>query len=345
MRLPNVHRVGQYRYHRLTRAALPGGMDEADPRFIAAWAAEEAKAAKPSAPEAGTVAAACRGAMLSPTVAGLSADYRRSLRNHVAAIEASYGNVMMRALRPDHIALDLERLPGSLGRARRKAWRHVCGFAKLNGWVKSDPSLMTKARPLPRSEGHVGWSVDEVGAYRARWPAGTTQRAGLEVLYWFAARTADAVRLGNDMLGGDGVLTFIQTKTGGQACVPWTCPLPDWAADWHAEREDVRRAIMGAPTFLALADGTPRSRKGLSNVIAAAARETGLSGRSAHGLRKARLMRIAEAGGPTGAIMLWGGHQSMDEAEAYTRAADRRSLLIGRERTRNDVNQPREGVK
>jgi integrase len=83
----------------------------------------------------------------------------------------------------------------------------------------------------------------------------------------------------------------------------------------------------------------------LSNVIAAAARETGLSGRSAHGLRKARLMRIAEAGGPTGAIMLWGGHQSMDEAEAYTRAADRRSLLIGRERTRNDVNQPREGVK
>lgn len=56
------------------------------------------------------------------------------------------------------------------------------------------------------------------------------------------------------------------------------------------------------------------------------------------GLRKYRLTAIAEAGGSAHAIMAWGGHQTLVEAEHYTRAADRRRLVMGAEQGGNVVS-------
>ena len=87
-----------------------------------------------------------------------------------------------------------------------------------------------------------------------------------------------------------------------------------------------------------------RSVKGLGNVIHEAARQADLHGKTAHGLRKARLSLIAEAGGSAHAIMAWGGHKSLAEAQHYTTSAALRGLVIGAEQEQNAVNVPGKAV-
>ncbi|WP_265499833.1 tyrosine-type recombinase/integrase [Paracoccus beibuensis] len=143
--------------------------------------------------------------------------------------------------------------------------------------------------------------------------------------------------IGPKNIRSDGILTFVQSKTGGRAYVPWSNPLPEFAEGWEDEREVAKQAITGTgETFLAVASKSP-SVKGLGDLIADAARATGLKDRSAHGLRKARLTEIAQAGGTSHAIMGWGGHTSLSEVEHYTKAAQMRRL-VGRERGRNLVS-------
>ena len=54
--------------------------------------------------------------------------------------------------------------------------------------------------------------------------------------------------------------------------------------------------------------------------------------------RKFRLTAIAESGGTAHAIMSWGGHATLSEAEHYTRSANRRALVMGVEQEQNAVN-------
>lgn len=102
--------------------------------------------------------------------------------------------------------------------------------------------------------------------------------------------------------------------------------------------------LSGGLTFLQTAQGRPRSIKGLGNVVSTAARAAGLVDRSAHGLRKSRLTMIAEAGGSAHAIMAWGGHKTLAEAQRYTEAAEMRRLVTGAgqgaEQEPNVVNCP-----
>ncbi|QFQ88640.1 tyrosine-type recombinase/integrase [Paracoccus kondratievae] len=79
-------------------------------------------------------------------------------------------------------------------------------------------------------------------------------------------------------------------------------------------------------------------RKGVSNLISDAAREAKLEARTAHGLRTARLTRIAEAGGSAHAIKSWGGHKTLAEAAHYTQSADAKRLVTGTEQEQNSVS-------
>lgn len=62
-------------------------------------------------------------------------------------------------------------------------------------------------------------------------------------------------------------------------------------------------------------------------------------GFTAHGLRKRRGIELAEIEATTHQIMSWLGHITLDEAELYTKAANRRRVLAGTERNRNRGNQ------
>jgi len=137
----------------------------------------------------------------------------------------------------------------------------------------------------------------------------------------------------------DGVLIYRQSKVGKPAHVPWNSALPAFASGWAVELSQVKDALQvtsGGFTFLE-ANGKARSVKRLGNLIAESARTAGIS-KSAHGLRKSRLTAIAEAGGTAHAIMAWGGHQTLQEAERYMRAAQLKKLVMGDEHIENSVS-------
>ena len=116
----------------------------------------------------------------------------------------------------------------------------------------------------------------------------------MKVTYWTGARISDVVMIGPGHVGRDGVLRFRQQKTGDPAYVPWSNPLPDHAAAMAGDRAMVHEAIMpfrGHMTFSATRNGKTRSHKAAGHVIAAAGFD-----RSAHGLRRARAVHLAEAG-------------------------------------------------
>ncbi|MDO5642216.1 MAG: hypothetical protein Q4G26_07495 [Paracoccus sp. (in: a-proteobacteria)] len=146
--------------------------------------------------------------------------------------------------------------------------------------------------------------------------------------------------------GKDGVLVFRQSTTGGAAYVPWTNPLPDYAARWGAERQMMHDALIclaGGLTFLETR-GKVRSVKGIGNAINDGATSAGLTGKTAHGLRKARLSMIAESGGSAHAIMAWGGHKTLDEVQHYTTSAAMKVLASGTRTERNGVNRAENAV-
>lgn len=341
--LPRVQRIRRgdrvLCYHRPTGTRLPD-LPETHPDFITAWAQAEAQKPNHAPPvAAGSLTRAIRALRASKRWSGLSASYKLQIRPNVDAIERDHGTLPVRALRPRHIEADLSKLDPNPANARLKAWRLIMAQAQADGMISENPSLTVKKR-LARTDGHATWTLDEVTRYRVRWPIGTAQRAAMELLCWTGARVSDACRLGRANIDADGLLTFRQQKTGGMAYVPWTCVMPSWARPWEAERATMRDAVLAIAgfTFLETAQGRARSVKGLSNIISDAAVAAGIDGRSAHGLRKFRLTAIAEAGGSSQAIMSWGGHSSLSEAERYTRAANRRAMVLGEEQEQNAVN-------
>ncbi|MAO25770.1 MAG: hypothetical protein CMN15_00875 [Roseovarius sp.] len=265
--------------------------------------------------------------------------YRGTLGRHSDALKECYGSAPFFEIKPHHIRSDLSQLSPHAANDRLKIWRLLCQYAYDHNFADHVASDGIKRGKLPKTDGHRPWTTADVNAFRAKWEIGSVQRLCFELLFWTAARTIDAVTLTPSMIGSDGVLTFTQAKTGGKAYVPWNCALPSWAKHFEADRTLLKACITSTTfTFLETSNGRTRSRKGLSNIISAGAAEAKLTGLSAHGLRKSRLTAIAEAGGSASAIMSWGGHKSLKEAEDYVSTANRKSVLIGTEQKQKSAN-------
>lgn len=343
VKLPRVHRIKAggrvYRYHRVTRALLPD-LPESHPDFVAAWAAEDAKAAPTSTRARGSVGHAVEETAKARKFMALSPGYRAMMRREFDAIVADYGAIPIKEPKPRHIRSDLGKLDPVKANKRLRAWRLIYAHAIAQEWVDADPSLGIK-KAAEGTTSRAAWTEADVAKFRARWPIGTAARGCFELLWWTGCRDSDAVAMAWSHIGDDGVLAFRQRKTGGMAYVPWTAPLPVWAAGWQAGRaqaiEAVRAVAPGGFTMLETAGARARSAKGLSNLISAAAREAKIEGKTAHGLRVARLTALAEAGAPTQAIMSWGGHKTLQEAEHYTATAGRKHHVVGVEQEQNDV--------
>ncbi|ETD82027.1 site-specific integrase [Rhodobacter capsulatus] len=331
------------KYHRASGIRLPD-LPETHPDFVDAWTRAEAGLKAPAArgrttlAAKGTLAAAIHAEKTSRAFQDLSEIYKAALRRDFDAIEAAYGTALLTGLKQRHIEADLGSLPPVAANKRLKAWRRILASAKQRQEVEIDPSVSVRRAKI-KTTGFPAWTRAEIEKFREHWPIGTVQRTCFELVYWTGARTKDAVKFGPRNIDDDGVLEYRQTKTGNPALVPLSNPLPPFAKRWAAEREGVKEALAclaGGFTFLE-AQGRVRSVKGLGNLISDAARDAGIK-KSAHGLRKSRLTAIAEARGTSHAIMAWGGHQSLAEAERYTRAAERKRLIMDEEHDENVVS-------
>lgn len=312
---------------------LPDDIPMDSPEFLAAYAALVGQIEQPA--ESGTLGALVVSTKRTPRYKEISDSYRSMLARHFDAIRESYGKARTAGLRERHIAADVDSADNPTDRL--KAWRFLCAHATARGLMSSDPSKgVTVAKA--KTDGHPPWDAAEVAAFRTRWPIGTTKRAAFELLHWTGSRISDAVKLGPGMVDRDGVLAYRQTKTGGVAYCPWSCPLPPYAAQMDADRRQAQDAIAALPgghmTFLATHAGRPRSEKALGTMIREAARDAGVQ-KSAHGLRKSRARSLAEAGATTHQIGAWTGHESLKEIEHYTVAANRRRAVMGTEHDQN----------
>ena len=93
---------------------------------------------------------------------------------------------------------------------------------------------------------------------------------------------------------------------------------------------DLAEVIAATPsrhlTFLVTKFGKPFTTSGFSNKLKDWCRQADLPHCSAHGLRKAAAVRLAERGATPHEIMAITGHKTLQEVERYTRAARQAKL-------------------
>jgi integrase/recombinase XerD len=299
------------------------------PDFIAAWSEAARTQKAPEKPKAGTIASTWNAILASDTARLWSDTYRAKMTRHAQVICGKAGHVQARAVKEAHVRADM--LAASVPADRLRAWRVWGSWCADRGLIAADPTRAVRPPKAAKGEGHPPWTADHIAAYRARWPVGTAARAAMELLFWTGARISDAVLIGPQMVGRDGVLAFRQSKTGDMAYVPWSCALPDYAAGMDADRQMMLAAIApfaGQLAFLPTQGGRPRSAKALGMRVQKACGDAGIPV-SAHGLRKARAIALIEGGATPHQCGAWTGHQTLAEVVRYARKMDRRKAVTG----------------
>ena len=163
---------------------------------------------------------------------------------------------------------------------------------------------------------HHTWTDAEIAKYEAVWPIGTRERLAFDLLLYTGQRVGDVAAMRRSDLH-HGAIRFTQEKTGAALEIPL-----------HG---NLIRSMKACPSKgLALfgqANGRPISGAGLSAVIERAVRTAGLPAKCVpHGLRKARMRRLAERGATSKEISSVSGHKTLKEVERYTEAADQARL-------------------
>nr|WP_255553436.1 tyrosine-type recombinase/integrase [Maritimibacter sp. DP1N21-5] len=325
-----------YVYHRASNTRLPAHLPEDHPDFMDAYfdAKYGLKAQPPeNVVQPNSVGDVAKRYLTSALFAGLSKTYQDVRRGDISRLlrqnKGAVARVLMNNVRDDHIIADMDRLPTNPANERRKTWSPLCSFALDRKIISRNPVGSVKRRPTPQTRGHIPWSFEDIAMFRAHWPHGTKQLLAFELCFWFGCRISDAIALGDRNLTHDGWFRFEQQKTGGVVHVPFNRKVPDFAV--RSDLEELKRSLTSfnqrGATFLETEAGKQRSAKAATAWFSEAAKAAGLpDGRTAHGLRKLRMILHAERGATTHQIAAWSGHESLKEVERYTREADQKRI-------------------
>jgi integrase len=163
----------------------------------------------------------------------------------------------------------------------RAVLRRLFSFAMAVGVRRDNPFNAITAYKIGT---YHTWTDEQLAAYEKRWPLGTRERLGFDLLLYTAQRVGDVVRMQRSHIR-NGVLAVTQQKTGTEVFIP--------------VHPALARSIKAGPAkgLYLIGDRNGRPIKGdqLSALIAAAIEAAGLPSECvAHGLRKAALRRLAE---------------------------------------------------
>lgn len=201
-----------------------------------------------------------------------------------------------------------------------KVLRVMFTFALDNDWIAQDPTKDVK--PIKaKTEGFTTWTEAHIEQFEAHHGSGTRARLALRLLLWTAQRRGDVVQMGRQHVGkdvnGDATIRVRQNKTKATLVIPMHRKL----------REEIAAsATSNNLTFLLNKWGKPFSAAGFGNWFREVCDEAGLTGLSAHGLRKAAARRLAEAGCTPHQIQAITGHKSLAEVARYTIAANQERM-------------------
>jgi integrase len=228
----------------------------------------------------------------------------------------AHGEKPIAQLPPEFIAHVLSKMQPHAARNWLKALRHLMQFCVKHKLCRSDPTQGVKLPRLPKSDGHHTWSEEEVAQYEAHHPIGSKARLALALGLFTAQRRGDVVRIGRQHIR-DGVLTVRQQKTGATLAIPV-----------HPELQAIIAATpIGHLTLLTTKSGKSYGANDFSEQFRSWCDAAGLPRRCVfHGLRKAALTRLAEAGCTVHQIAAISGHKTLKEVARYTTAVEQAKL-------------------
>lgn len=329
------------------RVAMPDASTD-HPKFLAAYAkalaqitgVDEIELRLPAAK--GSIKEAIREYLRSSNWRALAEATRVHRRIELDRMSEAYGQAELRTLRAEHIRLDLKGLDPHPRNNRLKVWRAFLAYATPEFNLPVNPAKDVAKSPTSRTDGHRPWTQSDVDKFRAHWPMDSAPRLAFELIQWTGARISDACRLGEGNIGRDGFLTFRQGKTGGEAYVPMARHASPFAEVLGADLKHLVDAIQERPerhlTFMVTDHGSMRSVKAASQWFSEKAREAGISGKTAHGLRKRRTELLLEARATRDQVKAWIGHESDSMIAHYAKKFDRKRALTGTDQEQKSSN-------
>lgn len=214
-----------------------------------------------------------------------------------------------------------ERRTGGKGHAANnflKAIKPMFAYAKERGWIDTDPARNVDYVRV--TKGHrTAWTMEDVEKFERRHPLGTMANLAMRLLLFTGLRRSDAVLLGKQHIR-NGIVRFRPSKTDGTSGVEVIfTALPPLV-------EAINATKTGDLAFLTTERGQPfASGASFGNWFEDRCKEAGVTAR-AHGLRKLGPTLAAEAGATASELMAMWGWTTLEQAELYTRSANRQLL-------------------
>ena len=229
-----------------------------------------------------------------------------------------HGQHPMRLMPPEFINRELDKMTPYPARNWLNTMRHLMRYCVKHKLCASDPTSGIKLKPI-KSDGHHSWTDDEIAAYEAAHPVGTDARLAFALGLYTAQRRGDVIRMGRQHLAGNpATLSVKQEKTGVLLKIPV-----------HPELAETLRIheSQGRLTFLLTKTGKPYRGSDFSQQFRTWCKAAGLPKHCVfHGLRKAALTRLAQAGCTVHEIAAISGHKTLSEVQRYTSAVEQTHL-------------------
>ena len=312
LHLKYVQSFGGYHYFRrrgLPRIPLSGIPGSAE--FMEAY--QEALAAAPVAIGAskrskpGSVSAAIAEFYLSQSFRALSVGTQAKWRAILERFREQHGHMPLASLPKEFVTTLLDTMAPHAALNWLKTFRRFFRWCSERKLVRNDPTFGIKLE-TPKSDGHHTWTEDEITQFEAHYPIGSKPRLALALGLYTAQRRGDVVRIGRQHIRG-AVLTVREQKTGTTLAIPVH---PELAAI-------ITATSVGHLTLLTITTGKSYGGNDFTDQFRAWCDAAGLPQRCKfHGLRKAALTRLADAGCTPHEIAAISGHRTLKEVERYT---------------------------
>jgi integrase len=263
----------------------------------------------------------------------LKASSQKAYRYALEPLAKAHGHRLVKDMRADKIAKiiqDIGETKPGMANFTKSVLHKLMKYAVKAKWRSDNPVIGIDRF---KSGTHHTWTEGELKTFETRWPLGTRERLAYALLLHTIQRVGDVAKMNRaDIV--DGELHVIQDKTGAELYLPI---LPELA---QAMKAYPAKGL----TLIGTEDGRPLTRPALSHVMRDAIKTAGLPAKCvSHGLRKAGMRRMAEAGFTEKQIAAWSGHKTLREIERYTQAADQKRLardatekFRGKKRTGSD---------
>lgn len=309
--------VYYYRVKKGERTRLPDfGSPEFEDAYRAAALGTPAPARKPPA-DAKSLRWLVDRYMESARWAGLSVATRKQQGLFFKAACERSGHKDFRSISQQTIAkaIDKRKQTPFLANNFLKAMRGLFSWALTNGHVTVDPTIGVQ-RLKAKSDGFPAWDMEDVAKFCNAYPVGTKPRLAFELILQTGLRRSDICRAGRQHLAGN-VLTIRTAKTGAVV----TAELPEGII------RTIRETKTGDLAFIVGEHGKPYSVVSFGNWFGEQCRNAGIA-KSAHGIRKLSATLAANGGATTHELMAQFGWSTTQQAEIYTRGADRVRLGV-----------------